>query len=106
MDAAVAAGVNFFDTANRYGNTETESIIERWFAQGGGRRQKVILATKVYGAMGDWPNMSRLSARHIRDACEASLRRLQTDHIHLHQTGTLPGMRSGRRWIFWSPRER
>src|SRR3954454_8926328 len=85
MDAALAAGVNFFDTANRYGGTETESIIGRWFAQGGERRKKVILATKVYGAMSEWPNMSRLSARHIRDACEASLRRLQTDHIDLYQ---------------------
>ena len=85
MDAALDAGINFFDTANRYGATETESIIGRWFAQGGERREKVILATKVYGAMSDWPNMSRLSARHIRDACEASLRRLQTDHIDLYQ---------------------
>src|SRR4051794_14878601 len=85
MDAALAAGVNFFDTANRYGATETESIIGRWFAKGGERREKVILATKVYGAMSEWPNRSRLSARHIRDACEASLRRLQTDHIDLYQ---------------------
>ncbi|HZU72976.1 MAG TPA: aldo/keto reductase [Acidimicrobiales bacterium] len=85
MDAAIDAGVNFFDTANRYGGTETESIIGRWFAQGGGRREKVILATKVYGAMDEWPNMSRLSARHIRDACEDSLRRLKTDHIDLYQ---------------------
>src|SRR5436309_2258221 len=85
MDAALDAGINFFDTANRYGGTETESIIGRWLAQGGERREKVILATKVYGAMSDWPNMSRLSARHIRDACEASLRRLQTDHIDLYQ---------------------
>ena len=85
MDAALDAGINFFDTANRYGATETESIIGRWFAQGGKRRDKVILATKVYGPMSRWPNMSRLSARHIRDACEASLRRLQTDHIDLYQ---------------------
>jgi aryl-alcohol dehydrogenase-like predicted oxidoreductase len=85
MDAALAVGINFFDTANRYGATETESIIGRWFAQGGERREKVILATKVYGEMSSWPNMSRLSARHIRDACEASLRRLQTDHIDLYQ---------------------
>jgi aryl-alcohol dehydrogenase-like predicted oxidoreductase len=85
MDRALDEGVNFFDTANRYGNTETESIIGRWFAQGGERREKVVLATKVFGAMGEWPNMSRLSARHIRDACEASLRRLQTDHIDLYQ---------------------
>ena len=85
MDRALEAGINFFDTANRYGGTETESIIGRWFAQGGQRREKVVLATKVFGAMDDWPNMSRLSARHIRDACDASLRRLQTDHIDLYQ---------------------
>src|SRR4051794_14857807 len=85
MDRALDAGINFFDTANRYGMTETESIIGRWFAKGGDRRDKVILATKVYGAMSEWPNMSKLSARHIRDACEASLRRLQTDHIDLYQ---------------------
>jgi aryl-alcohol dehydrogenase-like predicted oxidoreductase len=85
MDRALEAGINFFDTANRYGATETESIIGRWFAQGGGRREKVILATKVFGAMSEWPNMSRLSARHIRDACDDSLRRMQTDHIDLYQ---------------------
>jgi len=85
MDRALEEGINFFDTANRYGDSETESIIGRWFAQGGERREKVVLATKVFGAMGEWPNMSRLSARHIRDACEASLRRLQTDHIDLYQ---------------------
>jgi aryl-alcohol dehydrogenase-like predicted oxidoreductase len=85
MDQALEAGINFFDTANRYGGTETESIIGRWFGQGEQRRDKVILATKVYGAMAEWPNMSRLSARHIRDACDASLRRLQTDHIDLYQ---------------------
>ena len=85
MDRALDAGINFFDTANRYGATETESIIGRWFAQGGQRREKVILATKVFGAMSEWPNMSRLSARHIRDACEDSLRRMQTDHIDLYQ---------------------
>jgi aryl-alcohol dehydrogenase-like predicted oxidoreductase len=85
MDQALEDGINFFDTANRYGATETESIIGRWFAQGGGRREKVILATKVFGAMSEWPNMSRLSARHIRDACDDSLRRMQTDHIDLYQ---------------------
>ncbi len=85
MDKALDAGINFFDTANRYGGTATETIIGRWLAQGGPRRDKVVLATKVYGAMGDWPNMSRLSARHIRAACDDSLRRLQTDHIDLYQ---------------------
>src|SRR5438270_981666 len=86
MDSAIGAGINFFDTANGYGGGGTEQIVGRWFAQGGGRREKVVLATKVYGNVaGEWPNDSKLSARHIRDACEASLRRLQTDHIDLYQ---------------------
>src|SRR5688572_20636084 len=85
MDAALDAGVNFFDTANVYGGTETEQIIGRWFAQGGERREKTVLATKVYGGRNPWPNTSRLSALHIRQACDASLRRLQTDHIDLYQ---------------------
>ena len=50
------------------GRGATEQIIGRWFAQGGGRREKVVLATKVYGKMGDWPNEGRLSALHIRNA--------------------------------------
>jgi len=89
MDRALELGINFFDTANRYGGPKgpgtTETIIGNWFATGGGRREKVVLATKVYGAMTDWPNDGGLSARHIKDACEASLRRLQTDHIDLYQ---------------------
>src|SRR6478609_2141751 len=89
MDRALELGINFFDTANRYGGPKgagaTETIIGRWFAQGGGRREKVVLATKVFGEMGDWPNQSRLSALHIRRACDESLRRLQTDHIDLYQ---------------------
>lgn len=86
MDRALEHGINFFDTANVYGGKGvTEQIIGRWFAQGGERREKVVLATKVYGNMGDWPNTSRLSARHIKQACEASLRRLQTDYIDLYQ---------------------
>jgi aryl-alcohol dehydrogenase-like predicted oxidoreductase len=85
MDEALAQGVNFFDTANVYGGGETETIVGRWFAQGGERREKVVLATKVFGGRDSWPNTSRLSARHIRGACEASLRRLQTDHIDLYQ---------------------
>lgn len=89
MDKALELGINFFDTANVYGRKLgegiTEHIIGRWFAQGGGRREKVVLATKVYGKMGDWPNESRLSAYHIKRACEESLRRLQTDHIDLYQ---------------------
>ena len=89
MDQAIESGINFFDSANVYGwkmgEGITENIIGRWFAQGGGRREKVVLATKVFGRMGDWPNQSRLSALHIRQACEASLKRLQTDHIDLYQ---------------------
>src|SRR5436190_14127313 len=85
MDAGLDAGINFFDTANTYGTRETEQIIGRWFALGGGRRDKVVLATKVYGGRDPWPNTSRLSALHIRQACEDSLRRLQTDHIDLYQ---------------------
>jgi len=89
MDKALDVGINFFDTANVYGWKKgegvTEQIVGRWFAQGGGRREKVVLATKVYGSMGDWPNESRLSALHIRRACEESLRRMKTDHIDLYQ---------------------
>ena len=89
MDRALELGITFFDTANVYGGKNgegiTEQIIGHWFAQGGDRRDKVVLATKVYGRMGDWPNQSRLSALHIRQACEASLRRLRTDHIDLYQ---------------------
>lgn len=89
MDRAHEVGVNFFDTANVYGwklgKGATEQIIGRWLAQGGGRREKTVLATKVYAKMGEWPNESRLSALHIRRACEGSLRRLQTDHIDLYQ---------------------
>jgi aryl-alcohol dehydrogenase-like predicted oxidoreductase len=89
MDRALELGLNFFDTANVYGwktgEGVTEKIIGRWLAQGGGRRDKVVLATKVYGEMGKWPNEGRLSARHIRRACDDSLRRLQTDHLDLYQ---------------------
>jgi NDP-hexose 2,3-enoyl reductase len=89
MDSALDAGLNFFDTANTYGGKrgegQTEQIVGRWFAQRGGRREKVVIATKLYGSMSDWPNDSLLSARNIRNACEASLRRLQTDHIDLYQ---------------------
>jgi aryl-alcohol dehydrogenase-like predicted oxidoreductase len=87
MDAAHEHGLNFFDTANGYGSYkgETEEIVGRWFAQGGGRREKTVLATKLYGDMTDWPNDGRLSAYNIRQACDASLKRLQTDHIDLYQ---------------------
>ena len=89
MDKALELGINFFDTANVYGWDKgkgvTESIIGRWIAQADGRRDRIVLATKVYGEMGDGVNDSKLSAYHIRKACEGSLKRLQTDHIDLYQ---------------------
>ncbi|GIO67013.1 putative oxidoreductase YrpG [Paenibacillus cookii] len=93
MDAALDAGIQFFDTANIYGWGQnaglTETIIGRWFAQGGGRREKVVLATKVHGNMhdpADGPNGTEgLSAYKIRRHLEGSLKRLQTDHIELYQ---------------------
>ena len=90
MDAAHEAGINFFDTADVYGGGApgegvTEQIIGRWFAQGGGRRERTVLATKLYNGTGDWPNEKYLSALAIRRKCDASLKRLQTDHIDLYQ---------------------
>ncbi|RKS75397.1 aryl-alcohol dehydrogenase-like predicted oxidoreductase [Motilibacter peucedani] len=89
MDSALEHGINFFDTANVYGWEKGEGITEKilgtWFAQGGGRREKTVLATKLYGDMGDWPNDGKLSALNIRRAADASLKRLQTDYIDLYQ---------------------
>jgi len=89
MDGALAEGINFFDTANVYGRHlgvgATEEIIGRWFQKGSGRRDKVVMATKVYGTMGDWANESRLSKLSIIRQCEESLNRLQTDRIDLYQ---------------------
>lgn len=94
MDEALSAGIIFFDTADVYGGPQSpdmekgygtsEEIIGRWLAQGG-RRERIVLATKVYQPMETGPNDRRLSAYHIRKACEDSLRRLQTDHIDLYQ---------------------
>ncbi|PIO99451.1 aldo/keto reductase [Pleomorphomonas carboxyditropha] len=94
MDAAVDAGINFFDTADVYGGPQkpdiekgygiSEEIIGRWLDQGG-RRNKIVLATKVYQPMDYGQNDRKLSAYHIRRACEDSLRRLKTDHIDLYQ---------------------
>jgi aryl-alcohol dehydrogenase-like predicted oxidoreductase len=94
MDRAVELGLNFFDTADVYGRQRgegvTEQILGRWFAQGGGRRDFVVLATKVFGTMDPLarpdPNLDRgLSARKIIRGCDASLRRMQTDRIDLYQ---------------------
>jgi aryl-alcohol dehydrogenase-like predicted oxidoreductase len=89
MDSAHEYGINFFDTANRYGGSlgagATEEIVGRWFAKGDGRRERTVLATKLYGEMSDWPNDGKLSALNIRRALDASLKRLQTDYIDLYQ---------------------
>jgi aryl-alcohol dehydrogenase-like predicted oxidoreductase len=89
MDQALDLGINFFDTADVYGWKQgegvTEQIIGRWLEKNPGKRDRIVLSTKVYGKMGDGPNDQRLSAYHIRMACEASLRRLKTDHIDLYQ---------------------
>ena len=89
MDKALDLGINFFDTANVYGwklgEGVTEQIVGRWFAQGGGRREKTVIATKVYGKMGEWPNQSRVSALSIRQQVEGSLKRLKTDYIDIYQ---------------------
>jgi NDP-hexose 2,3-enoyl reductase len=89
MDRALEHELNFFDTADVYGWQRgegiTEKILGNWFAKGDGRRDKVVLATKVYGSMGEGPNDQGLSARHIMSACDASLRRLKTDYIDLYQ---------------------
>ncbi|MFR8277349.1 MAG: aldo/keto reductase, partial [Desulfovibrio fairfieldensis] len=94
MDEAVASGINFFDTADVYGGPQrpdmekgfgiSEEIIGRWLEKSG-RRDQIVLATKVYQPMDLGPNDRRLSACHIRKACEDSLRRLKTDHIDLYQ---------------------
>lgn len=95
MDEALEAGVNFIDTADVYGGPQTpdmakgyglsEEIIGNWLSQDRSRRDKIVLATKVYQPMETGPNDKYLSAYHIRRACEASLKRLKTDHIDLYQ---------------------
>jgi aryl-alcohol dehydrogenase-like predicted oxidoreductase len=85
MDRALEVGINFFDTADIYAGGASEEILGRWLAGEPTRRDNVVLATKLYIATGQWPNSGGLSARHIRHAAEASLRRLGTDHIDLYQ---------------------
>lgn len=92
MDAALQAGVNFFDTADVYplgGGPEraglTEEIVGHWLRRRGAR-EKIVLATKCRGAMGEGPNQQGLSRKHILRACEESLRRLRTDYIDLYQS--------------------
>ena len=94
MDRAHEHGINFFDTANVYGwktgEGVTEQIIGRWFAQGGGRREKTVIATKLYGKMDEWPNGQGVNALTLKRECEASLRRLHTDYIDLYQMHHIP----------------
>ena len=85
LNRALEMGINFFDTANSYNDGLTETIIGNWFNQEKSRRNEVVLATKLYGKTGGGPNDGRLSAYHMRQACEDSLRRLRTDHIDLYQ---------------------
>lgn len=89
MDRALELGVNFFETADVYGRPlgrgVTEEILGRWLAQGAGRRERIVLATKVHNPMGETVLDRGLSARHVRRACDASLRRLGTETIDLYQ---------------------
>lgn len=91
MDAALDIGINYFDTANNYGKSIqkegiSETIIGKWFEKGGGRREKVILSTKVYEPMRENnPNdVPGLSAYKIRRHFVDSLRRLKTDHVEIY----------------------
>ena len=92
MDEAYEQGVNFWDTANRYGRDVslgyTEEILGQWFAKNPTKRDEIVLATKVYGNMHEkdgYPNFSGLSAKHIKYAVEGSLKRMQTEYIDLYQ---------------------
>ncbi len=84
INRALEAGINFIDTANVYSAGESERIVGQALKENG-RREQVVLATKVHGRMGDGPNDEGVSRYHILKACEDSLRRLQTDHIDLYQ---------------------
>ncbi len=84
MSCALEGGINFIDTANVYNAGESEAIVGR-FLKETGKRDQVVLATKVHGEAGSGPNERGNSRYHIRKACEDSLRRLQTDHIDLYQ---------------------
>jgi aryl-alcohol dehydrogenase-like predicted oxidoreductase len=82
---SVAAGVNFFDTADVYSIGNSEELLGQSIRNLGLNRESVVIATKVHGAMGDGPNQRGSSRGHIMDSIEASLKRLQTDHIDLYQ---------------------
>lgn len=84
LNRALEAGVNFIDTANVYTGSASERIVGK-FLKEGGKRDQVVLATKVYSRVGDLPNDAGASRYHVIKACEDSLRRLQTDRIDLYQ---------------------
>lgn len=84
LDCAVAGGINLIDTSDSYAGGESERIIGRWLATRG-KRPTIVIATKVHYPTGPGPNDRGNSRRHILAACEASLRRLQTDYIDLYQ---------------------
>ena len=99
MDEALDNGITFFDTANIYGRGKSEEIIGKWFAQGGGRREKVVLITKFNAPMGEQDganNKGGLSAWKIRRHLDDSLRRLQTDHVEIYM------MHRGDRSVGWN----
>jgi aryl-alcohol dehydrogenase-like predicted oxidoreductase len=85
VGAALAAGVNFIDTANVYSFGQSEKLLGQALKNLGVPRSKVVVATKVYGTMSDAPNDRGASRGHIMDSVQASLERLQTDHIDLYQ---------------------
>jgi NDP-hexose C3-ketoreductase / dTDP-4-oxo-2-deoxy-alpha-D-pentos-2-ene 2,3-reductase len=89
LDAAVDAGINFIDTANQYGGRlgvgATETLLGKWLERNRGKRDRLVLATKVHEPMSEDVNDRGLSARHIQMACDASLKRLKVDHIDLYQ---------------------
>ena len=84
MQCALDAGINMIDTANVYGRGTSEGIVGK-FLKENNLRNNVVLATKVYNKMGDAPNQMGGTRYHIIKECEASLKRLQTDHIDLYQ---------------------
>lgn len=85
VERSLAAGVNFIDTADVYSAGTSEKLLGQALKNIGVPRKDVVIATKVYGVMGDKPNDRGASRGHIMDSVEASLNRLQTDHIDLYQ---------------------
>ncbi len=114
MDKALDLGINFFDTANVYGwklgQGVTEQIVGRWFALGGGRREKTVIATKVFGRMGNGPTNRESPpwafASRSRDLSSVCRPITLTCIRCITLTAMRPGMKSGRRWRLWFSRER